>query len=333
MKNSWLSLENGIRKVLNFLLGVPVRIYFEIILVIVLLILGLDLYHEARHQYSPVVQRVHFGDMNIRNSLWIDISAALDDKLDDAFESEVKGNQYVGINIQDVGSVERVNSVPVEVAAMSEKPLLYYTTISVTASGEDWTIKLPVSDSWQRIDDLWTGLTRVSKSYDGHRYLIENYNNDKLGVINFVIRGNNIFNDTDPKNPYVAFYLTFENGKMLVEDGKSGGVSFYYNHFQDTSYGKPFSTPIRIVSVSPEPDYMTPTMMSFGNSFDLILENGLYVIAEDLSKKRNYDVQSFLCSVFLGVVITLFVQVLLSLVHDLSDWLNQRNGRRNIVTH
>lgn len=116
MKNSWLSLENGIRKVLNFLLGVPVRIYFEIILVIVLLILGLDLYHEARHQYSPVVQRVHFGDMNIRNSLWIDISAALDDKLDDAFESEVKGNQYVGINIQDVGSVERVNSVPVEVA-------------------------------------------------------------------------------------------------------------------------------------------------------------------------------------------------------------------------
>ena len=183
-------------------------------------------------------------------------------------------------------------------------------------------VDCPAIDEWFRDSTgKFQGIVRVSDLEKGHKFFIENYC-ENIYAVRFAIRGENIFTDTDPRNPYIAFHLTCD------ADVEGGAVSFSYNIGQDSLKTIPYPSPIKIISVFPEPDIITPTVISFNRSFNQIKEHGLYFIAEDLSKSKENQVRSFIDSVLMGVYLSLFIQFLFSLLKNLSKWLNDREQRR-----
>ena len=321
-------IESFFREVLQFLLSIPFKLWIEVALLVVLFWMGIDFSQKAQRQYSPVVQRIHFDCNNIRNAQWIDVEAAWDQDLDENVKGPIAGRQYLELNLQAVECADSCTAVPDEVAALTEAPLKYYSSVSVTASGDDWDLSdMPVSDQWALQTE--GRAVRVSDSRDGHMHIIEQYSDSRISTAKIVMRGNHIFNDSDTLNPFLSFHLTFEQNEKWLRDSAQGSFTFYYNHSaQDTVLSESYATPIQVISVSPEPDYITPTEIGFTKSFDTILQHGAYVIAEDISKRRSYEIQTFLCSVFLGVVITLFIQTLLAALSDTLEWLNLRKARR-----
>ena len=105
----------------------------------------------------------------------------------------------------------------------------------------------------------------------------------------------------------------------LEDDVVFGGMSLYYSvNNEKDSREKDNSTyqhPINIISSYPPPSTISPTEITYGkDTFRKILQDGLYLIAEDLSVKKDRDRESFFYSMLLGAIITWIIQLVVSMV-------------------
>ena len=321
-------IEPFIKDNLNTILGVPVKLIIKLVLIALVFSLFQRCSEKARHQYSPVVQKICIDDANWHNADWIDVYAALDDSLDSSIGGAIKGNQFIDVYANIIQLSEEPFSVPSEVSEMTQDSIAHYFTLSISSSGDDFRAGYEKINEWQVNAGGYSGITRVSELENGHKYLLENYSQHGISQANIMIRGNSIFTDKDPNNPFIAFTLTFEDGISLRrKDSKEGMLLFHYNKLPKDNNSIPYSSPIRMISVFPEPDYITPTSIKFSENFNQILEHGLYIIAEDISKKKKNDVDTFLNSVYMGLLISWLIQLLVGIIKDFSLWLNYRSKK------
>jgi len=312
--------------ILDYFLDIPTTIYVKWILLGLLLLVGLCLWKVATRQYSPIVQKIQIAGDNWHSAQAMTLEAFLYyDKEDEKFFN-FYGNQFIHYHAAPVG-VPCADSVPEEVndAVPGDYTMRLSTTVSF--SGKDVKPETPLDrwGDWREINAV-NGASRYVGSNDGHSLTQEIYYDETGSTVDIGIGGMDLFSDTRSSNPYIAFHLQFEN------ISGPGWINFYYAR-NSTDLGimtkencrKHYAAPLKIVSVYPEPDIVTPTMFSFQTNMDKILQNGLYVILEDLSMKRENERELFISSIFLGVVVSFFVQLLISLIWDTRD--NKRRKR------
>lgn len=317
------SFESFVKRTLNFLLGIPIVAILQMGACVILGFLFNESRKIATHQYTPVVQRIHIDSTNWCGGS-LTITAAYDEQLDDSLKNDsAPGCQFLDFNAERIPTLTDSVIAPLEVSKLTKDRLSKYMTLSLSASGSDFKIDTPNFDKWFINTLLFPGVTRITELEKNHKFFFESYSNN-AHYAKFLIRGNSIFTDTDPRNPYIAFNLTCK------ADVADGGLTFYYNVHQEGLKTIPYPSPIKLISVFPEPDYITPTEIGFSDSFDQILKHGLYFIAEDLSKTKDNQVRTFFNSVLMGIYISLFVQFFLGFLHNLSKWLNEREKRRQV---
>lgn len=174
--NAMKPIEPIVKDYLNISLGVPVKLIIKFVLFVLVLFLLVRSCKTAFHQYSPVVQRVSIDDINWNNADWINIYAVLDTSWERTHEDIAKGHQYIDFTAHAIEhGVKNYVSLPSEAAAMCQDTMGLYTSISLSASGNDFKALYDHIDEW--CDDAfgYAGPTRVSKMENGHKYLVENY--------------------------------------------------------------------------------------------------------------------------------------------------------------
>lgn len=316
-------MESVIKKVLNFFLGIPIVVFLQFAACVALGILFNESRKTATHQFTPVVQRIQIDSTNWHGGS-LTITAAYDQNLDESVSNtNAPGRQFLDFNAERLPFSPDSVSVPIEVSKLTENRLSKYMTLSLSASGSDFRIDAPCFHDWFVDGTMFPGVTRISELEKDHWFFIEGYSPQTF-FARFMIRGNGIFTDDDPRNPYIAFNLKCN---VPVD---SEALTFSYNIDQNELKTIPYPSPIKLISVFPEPDYVTPTEIGFNDSFNQILEHGLYFIAEDLSKTKQNQVRTFFNSVLMGVYISLFVQFLIGFFKDLAKWLNEREQRRKV---
>jgi len=306
-----------VEAILARILEIPSTIIFKNALLIILCFAAYGLWSVSTRQYSPVVQKIHVEGKN-----WKSISSFTMDAglyytgVEDT--ASTYGLQYLHLTTSACG-LPITTTVPEAVTQKFPDRYTHLASASLTVSGEDFQADIPY-DEWGD----WSGRTTVSgpsrlvRSDGGHSLTLENYQKDTSAFLEFFITGRDIFSDVTSSNPYIAYNITFDG--FYLEEDASGWLNFYYS--RDTSlwnYSRHFAAPLNIVSVYPEPDIVTPTSFSFETHAREILQNGLYVIMEDLSMKRQNERELFFCSVFLGVVASFIVQLFFSLLKDIRD--------------
>lgn len=310
--------------VLNYVLDIPSKIYVKSVILFALAIAAVLLTKVAVRQYSPVVHKINVGGANWQTAdiLYMDAGLFMYDN-DDKNSSPQQYAHFFGLTRQS----PEIKSVPEEVTSALPGDYTHYTKTEFSTSGNNFKIDVPTG-KWTDMNNKVSvqGAARYSMSNDGHTITLENYSNSASNNFEVFIKGKDIFSDISQSNPYIAFNFTFDH-IQLSQNGQ-GWLNFYYSKDEtDKDYSKHLSAPLRIVSVYPEPDIVTPDMICFQEKMDVILQNGLFIILEDLSMKRRNDREMFLSSVFLGVVVSFLVQIIISLIRDIRDEKRSRRLR------
>ena len=306
-------------------MDIPSKIYVKIAILTLLLIIAAVLTKVAVRQYSPVVHKINVGgaNWNTADVLYMDAGLFMYDN-NDKKSSPMQYAHFFGLTNKS----PEVKTVPEEVTSALPGDYSHYTKTEFSTSGNNFTVDVP-SGEWADLSNYVSvqGATRYSLSNEGHTVTLENYSNNNRNNFEVFIKGKDIFSDISKLNPYIAFNITFDE-IHLSQEGQ-GWLNFYYGKDKtDRDYSKHLSAPLRIVSVYPEPDIVTPDMISFQDNIKDILQNGLFIILEDLSMKRRNDREMFLSSVFLGVVVSFLVQIIIGLIRDIRD---EKRNKRLIV--
>lgn len=302
---------------LNYLLDIPSKIYVKVSLLIVLLIIGIILTSIAVRQYSPVVHKINMkANWNRVDRLIMDAHLFHYEKVGNKKKEKPQQTLHISGTVSDIPAA---STVPDEVTTAVPGDYSYYAKTTMSVSGKRICIDAPVG-RWADLskEASLSGPARYTQTKDGHSITLESYKESPSAGIEFVLKGKDIFSKLKGHNPYIAFNLTFDSA--YLSNTGYGWFNFYYG--RDTSrndYSKHLSAPINIVSVYPKPDVVTPSMICFEESLPEILRNGLFIILEDLSMKRRNDRAMFMSSVFLGVVVSFFIQLLVSLISDIRD--------------
>ena len=317
---SWVEL------VLSWLLDIPTTIKIKWGFLLLLACIGGWLWYLATKQYSPEIHRIHVESDGLGCADALTVYTSL--FYTECDEDDVKyGKQWLDFQASG-SSIKEVSSVPPEVEAVMPGDYTHCVKTTLTVSGEDFTNEVSVNQWGDWSNSLFiSGPARYDLSEDGHSLTLENYKTDSNAKVEYMIYGTDIFSDVTSDNPYIAFDMSFEG--IHLKEGAIGHLNFVYSR-DTTKYDYSFHhpAPLQVISVYPEPDFVTPDSFSFESNLDEILEHGLYIILEDLSKKRENDRTMFICSVFLGVVVSFFVQLVISLIKDIRD--NKRRERLEI---
>lgn len=140
--------------------------------------------------------------------------------------------------------------------------------------------------------------------------------------------GISLLTPSDKYNPYMNAYFNFdmkddvisiidERSKIIIGTGKrrneKGELPYPYN----------------FTNVWPTPDHVGPDGIEYNTieSVENALKNGIYISAENINKKRQSDRRIFTFTLFLGVIATMFIDNLISLIRKWKEALH--NYRAN----
>ena len=283
----------------------------KVIAILVLFFLGVWLYRNATKQFSPEVQRIKIEKEYWDECDWIEIQSSLfHQKI--ASMKDAGGGQYFDFQARIRPSKINSNAVIAPESILNKYERI--SKITISSSGRNFECLDYKDDDWHDNDESYLvsdalKFTKISN----HSYALESLSNSDVKLIDIAIKGDDIFCESYSRNPYIAFHIDFSDIR-LSKDGQ-GYLSFDYVRDTLNLSDKPYSSPLSIINIYPEPDYVSPTRFYYKESFNSVLDNGVYVIAEDLSKKRKQDVRSFMSSVLLGVVISFIVQLIIALVN------------------
>lgn len=312
---------------LKYCFEMPLKLRTKELLLLLLLLLGSILLIVAFWHFTPVVQKIKISNSGKDTIDRVNIEAILyNAHLDEASNPlKIKGKQFFSFSAIVHNDSLDSSALPSYVP----EDYHYHNAISFDASGPCFKLLYPVGEVMDLND--WgpmTGIGKASVENRKHKYRIDSYSNDKTSVIEAAARGNGLF--FKGRNPYIAFHLTFEN-MTLPENAKDCYMNMYYDgegiSFED--FTKPYKSPINIVSVFPEPDYYTPTGIIYEKNLpEIFKSHGLYIVLEDYSKKRENDSALFLSSVFLGLVVSLIIQLTVSLMTDFWEWKKKESNQK-----
>lgn len=288
-----------------------------IALAIVLIYPLLKLFKGATKQYSPVVNRVairqdsggSYGMVKVECTLYSDILKDNYNASNFFFAHLVPQSDQKYLNRADSSDIYQT-----------------YTSITFSSSGRD------AKPSEYSEDELWEyenfGEIRTKKRIVREKtsdnkgektsvYKVESYSTRGYPSMALSLSGNEVFLPQEKNNPYIAFHLEIKGVKM-GENTDMSWIDLHYNHDfnQQDDYLHPYEHPLNIINIFPRPTKVTPSSIVYmGEDLKKALSSeGVYIIAEDITKKKLADRISFLCSFLLGVVVSLYIQLITTII-------------------
>lgn len=305
----------GNRKVVNFLTSA----FTYIVMAIIAIPIGILLWCQATRQYYPEVKKVVLKQNHGPKYSIVRIECTLfSNAMNDGNKSDLSENEAFMAEL-----------VPDDNSLLTEKgdsTFVYDRNSSVYFAGP----KGQCYDKDYEPDEPWietsvipgdksskTRLTKINES----EYQIESVSTGTgLPAIKPMLIGEEIYNPSKKGNPYIAFHLNLKDIEFSdLDDSDHGGswLTMCYNadFNQETDNTKAYEHPLNIISVFPQPTSITPTEIAFmGKDLERALGGGVYFIAEDISKKRVADRVSFICSIFLGAFLSMFLQLIAAII-------------------
>ncbi len=153
----------------------------------------------------------------------------------------------------------------------------------------------------------------VTDSISDHYYHQFNYcgrSMDTVAVFKNHFVGNLIGDSRN--NPYIYLHFVLDGGYRI--DMKNAFLIFSMD--LDDEYNKVSPEAVNILSVFPEPTYVSPSGIIYKGDelLKLIRNNGFVFLGEDLKIKQKSDRSIFLWTVLFGTSITLSIEILVNLI-------------------
>lgn len=294
--------------------------WFHIILLAFCVVLGFVFYNRATEQFSPEVHKIIVeSESNTSYPIsGVQIQAALNSSI-------IK--DYYGVN--QFFDVELMSQYPYQSDSLqgavlddnSEPNYTDHNIVKVTFSGRDM-YNPDYPDTLWHIVDKHDGIGKFRcRETNESTFEIEQLSVGGRMHESIMFHGNDIFYNSKSRNPYIAFYLTLKG--LWTDESMASGISLYYTVGDEKDSNGDFETentkfkhPINIVSSYPPPTTISPILLTYDKeAFKKIREDGLYLILEDLTAKKDRDKESFFYSLLLGAIISWAIQLIVSIVH------------------
>lgn len=280
-----------------------------IALAIVLIFALIALFRGATKQYSPMVNRV-----TIRQASGGSYSAV---KVECTLYSDILKDNYDASNFFFAHFVPQSGQTWLNSADSSD---IYQTYASLSFSSSGRGAKpneYSKDETWEYENSGETRIKRRLSRTKKSEYKVESYSTQGYQPMMLSLSGNEVFLPQEKKNPYIAFHLEIK-GISMGDSTNMSWITLQYNHDfnQQNDYLHSYEHPLNIINIFPQPTMITPSHISYlGEDIKKVLSNeGVYFIAEDITKKKLADRISFLYSFLLGVVVSLYIQLLTTLV-------------------
>ena len=287
--------------------------FTNLVLAFLLILLSIYLYREATARYHPVVHKVSIIQEKGSSHSRIEFNIALFNNVLEKFG----GTQYFETQIYP-------SSLSGSMPPDSTDVYSYYGSYiysSSSLSARDGHFDNDTTWNYERFGapDTTIAKYRVIKTGNAE-YKSEAYSTGELPHQIFSFIGDDLFTQPVSKNkwfkkfghdnPYVAVYIKFEG--LYLSDNGTGWITMNYGGYETKEQNtEDYDHPLQILTVYPEPTSVTPSTISYiEEDFKKALENGVYLIAEDITKKRAADNWSFMTSVFLGAILSWIIQLI-----------------------
>ena len=119
-----------------------------------------------------------------------------------------------------------------------------------------------------------------------------------------------ILTPKDKHNPYITAYFNFDFKKDVIDLDSRSYIGIMTGSARNSEGNLP--NPMNITSVY--------TIESVTNA----MRNGIYISAEDINKRKTSDRRTFTFTLFLGVIVTMVLDNLVSLIRKWRVMLHQR---------
>ena len=295
----------GMRPIANFLTSS----FTFIALSVFLIFPTCALFKGATKQYSPVVNRI-----TIRQ----DKGGSYDMvKVECTLYSDILKDNYDASNFFYAHLVPQLDQKCLN-RADSASVYQTYSSLTFSSSGrdakpDDYSEKEPWKYETFGESRTKTRLLKVKTS----EYKIESYSTNGYPSMMLNLSGNEVFLPQEKNNPYISFHLEIK-GIGMGDNTDMSWIDLHYNHDYNQlyDYQHPYEHPLNIINIFPQPTKVTPSSILYlGEDVKKVLTSeGVYIIAEDITKKKLADRVSFLCSFLLGVIVSLYIQLLSTIV-------------------
>lgn len=125
---------------------------------------------------------------------------------------------------------------------------------------------------------------------------------------------NGIFSPQNTNNPYITAYFNFNFRDDVIDLDERSKINIETGNKRNKDGILP--NPINIMNVWPAPDHVGPDGITYNTvtSVSNALKNGIYITAEDLNKRKKSDRETFAFTLFLGIIVTMLIDNIISLI-------------------
>ena len=131
----------------------------------------------------------------------------------------------------------------------------------------------------------------------------------------------------DRHNPYMNAYFNFDFKKdaINITDPRSR-ISIETGTSRTKDGRLPY--PYNFTNVWPTPDHVGPDGIEYNTieSVEKALRNGVYISAENINRKRQSDRRVFTFTLFLGVIVTMLIDNIISLIRKWKEAVHRYQG-------
>ena len=174
----------------------------------------------------------------------------------------------------------------------------------------------------------YTSLDSTSSNRHSNVFVSKRSERDVKKFVN-IYYGN--FFQTESSNPYIYLNLRISSS-LDIDKTCTDSSAVIFSFSERDPILKETKSPVNIISVFPEPSYISPSYMIYKGEhlYKLIENNGFTFLGEDLGIKRKTDRANFLWTVLFGTSIALTIDIL---VHLIMKWrnLSGRKRRRKLI--
>lgn len=291
---------------------------FHIFLLAICFALGLVFYNLATEQFSPEVHKITVEANTSYPFSGVDIQAALNSSI---IKEHYGANQFFNIELMSQYPHPYASLLDTVLIDNTEPKYTDHNIVIVTFSGRDMHNPDYPDTLWHVVDKQdGIGKFRCRETNES-TFEIEQLSVGGRMHESIMFHGNDIFYNSKSRNPYIAFYLTLKG--LWTDESMASGISLYYTVGEEKDsngnyeqQNTKFKHPINIVSSYPPPSTISPISLTYDKeAFKKIQNDGLYLILEDITAKKDRDKESFFYSLLLGAILSWAIQLIVSIVH------------------
>lgn len=133
-------------------------------------------------------------------------------------------------------------------------------------------------------------------------------------------------------NPYIIAFFRFDFGDDVIDLEEKSAVYIKTGSRRDRN--NKLKNPINYTNIWPMPDKVTPDLIAYNTNESVInaIQNGVYISAENINVRKKSDRRTFLYTLFLGIFITMLIELIISLTRKWKDYMHKYYNNANTPT-